>query len=436
MKIFGVFVISSLMVACFSADGKTITRSPSTAHNCPDNQSKPLPPSIQPLIDPDMQFFYSPPNNPSPADSTDIEGHQRWINAIQGAKTSVLLTVYHLTDLSVINALIQKQKDLENNLHAAVEPSDLTKGVHIIVDPDFYNNKSPAIQDDIQMLKAANVDIQPGDKAFSITHMKSMIIDESTAFVTSMNLTTAQFKTRDMGIVTHDQDVISEMNKVFTFDHNNLNINTDPNNPQEPKDLPARSSLVWSPINSENKLISLIQSSSRSLKCTTESLTDPKIMQAFECAKSRGVDVQVITPQFDEAPPPCMNWDHETAMNTAAGSEISRLMPGRGTANSGSTPGIPYIHQKMCLSDYNTDTGGTAYVGSVNLSNNSTQHARELGIIFQNKAAGAQMNQIFSQDWGQSISVPDAGTEKKLCAPPKSKNTPGQTSKPVSQLTK
>jgi phosphatidylserine/phosphatidylglycerophosphate/cardiolipin synthase-like enzyme len=138
----------------------------------------------------------------------------------------------------------------------------------------------------------------------------------------------------------------------------------------------------------------LILSAKRSVVSTVENLGDPVIMNAFMTVAKRGVGVRIIVPMCDKNPIPTYNYQFFGAL--AAGKVNVRVMPFPATATQ------PYMHSKMILVD-NT----YAYVGSVNFSVNSTQHARELGIIFGIQNFSNQISRIFEQDWSQSV-VPGA----------------------------
>ncbi|MEO8877960.1 MAG: phospholipase D-like domain-containing protein, partial [Polyangiaceae bacterium] len=73
----------------------------------------------------------------------------------------------------------------------------------------------------------------------------------------------------------------------------------------------------------------------------------------------------------------------------------ARLMPGPSSRD------LPYIHAKMILVD-----GARGYVGSVNFSENSTRHARELGVLFDDHAAIAAITNAFETDFAKAAPPP------------------------------
>ena len=214
-----------------------------------------------------------------------------------------------------------------------------------------------------------------------------MVVDGTIAFVTSENLTTAAATQRDYGVITRDPGVISEFMKVFAADWQNAANKTGVTPPL------SAPNLIWSPVDSEQRLVALINSAHKFVFTTTENLGDPAIQNALEMAAKRGVDTRIIVPMCDLNPNPLFNFPY---MKTLAASGVQgHMMPYPSTAAR------PYMHGKMILVD-----GITAFVGSINFSVNSTQKARELGIVFQNSAVSSEIEKNFVTDWNASVAIP------------------------------
>jgi len=294
-------------------------------------------------------------------------GHPEFLWAIQNAKQSILMTMFHLTDQAIVNALIQaRTKNIE---------------VRIILDGDGLKDKRR--QAFAAQLSQGRVAVLPSSPAFSITHEKAMIIDHSYAFITAINLTDNAATTRDLGVILNDPDVVKEMLAVFETDWANAQKKTGFTPPL------SNPNLVWSPINSEAKLSSLINSAKTSVVSTVENLGEAAIMNAYTNAAARGVAVRVIVPMCDKNSNPAFNYKFIPDLVTR-GVQV-KVMPFPETAQH------PYMHSKMILVD-NT----YAYVGSINFSFNSVMKARELGIIFGVPQLAAQIESIFELDWGQA----------------------------------
>ena len=327
----------------------------------------PVPPpadTLAPLVDPRLELLVTP-----------SEDHAPFVRAIDAAKSSIEMTMFHLTDPVVIDALVRaKARGVD---------------VQIILDGKQKNDKA------IDKLAAGGIDAQKSSPAFSITHAKTMIVDRELAFVTAINLTQDVQRTRDLGVVTHDKDVVAALDELFDVDRHNARTGGN----DTPR--PYVASLVISPSQSRKKLEAVIASAKHDLRITVENLGDQDIEHELGAAAARGVKVQVIVPLCDKNPNPLYDLPAARALVTAG--VDARVMP------APESPQTPYMHSKMILAD-----GEVAYVGSVNFSANSTTHAREIGIVFRSAAIGAQIRGIFDADWAVSIPPPDG---EPSCSP-------------------
>ncbi len=299
-------------------------------------------------------------------------GNGPFIQGIQIARKSIRMEMYHLTDQVAVNALIEAH----------------VRGVDVAVLLDGRSLTQEQYKKVALQLQNGGVKVAASSPAFTITHVKAMIVDKVFAYVTSVNLTNSAATRRDYGIVTKDPSVIREILKVFAVDWENATKRTG-NTPQL-----SDPHLLWSPVDSEAKLVSFINSARSSIYSTVENLGNPAIQNAFVQAATRGIDVRVIVPMCDLNPNPLYNFPFLRSM--VQGGVKGHMMPFPATVTQ------PYIHGKMILVD-----GNVAYVGSVNFSNNSTRRARELGIFFQNQTAANQLLSIFKSDWTNSVDIPN-----------------------------
>lgn len=296
-------------------------------------------------------------------------GHPEFLRAILNAKQSILMTMYHLTDAAIVNAFIQA-KARNPNLE-----------VRIILDGDgLKDQRRHAFA---AQLSQAKIAVLPSSPGFSLTHEKAMVIDRSYAFVTAINLTDNAATTRDFGVILNDPGVVKEMLTVFEVDWVNAQNKTALTPPL------TNPNLVWSPVNAEAKLSSLILSARSTIASTVENLGEATIMNAYVAAAAKGVKVRLIVPMCDKNSDPAFNYKFIPAL-VSRGVQV-KVMP------APETPQHPYMHSKMILVD-NT----YAYVGSINFSFNSVMKARELGIIFGVPQMAAQIASVFEVDWNQA----------------------------------
>lgn len=301
---------------------------------------------------------------------TPEKDHSDFITGIQSAKKYIHLEMFRVTDWGVVEALVAAKKN-------GVE-------VKVIVDQKMLSNQSRKFFD---RLTAGGVEARGSTPGFSITHAKSMIVDGSKAYITAINLTQLVSRARDFGVVTSNQEVIDEMESVFQADWKNAqdkSANTPP--------LKV-ANLVWSPVNSRDKLVGLIDSAKQSIVSQVENLGDRAILDAFARAAARKVKVRLIVPRCDLNDNPTHNYPFSKALVQQG--VIVQMMPSPSDANQ------PYMHSKMIVADDNF-----VYVGSVNFSKNSTQYARELGIIFPDLKTAQAISNYFEEDWKVSVPVP------------------------------
>jgi cardiolipin synthase len=289
-------------------------------------------------------------------------GAKPLVDAIKNAQHSVWLEMYLLTDSSVINALED----------AAGRGLD----VRVMLEPKNSPDQT------IARLNAAGVKAQETNPAFDAngggygyTHAKVMIVDDQVAYISSANYTlsalggSSSTTDRDYIVEDHEAADVSECAAIFTADWNRVSPSLpDPN-------------LIVSPINARVKLLALIQSAHTSLHLEEEEMSDPAIIQALSAAAGRGVSVEVVVPQSNNA----SDVQGEQQL-TQAGVKV--------TAIDSSVGNNLYIHAKIIIAD---DT--LAFVGSENVSTNSLDDNREVGVLVANSQAIQQLEQTFEIDF-------------------------------------
>lgn len=286
-------------------------------------------------------------------------------DAINGAKKSVWMEMYLLTDRNVINAL-------EDAARRGVD-------TRVMLETHPYGGGSVSPTQTLDRLKAAGVQTNSTSPSFALTHEKGLIIDGNTAFIMSCNMTlsalggSSSTSNREYGIIdTNSQDVQTVIN-IFNADWNRSNVQiNDPN-------------LVVSPINSRDDFTSLINGAQKTLVVEAEEMQDSNIEQALVGAAKRGVQVQVILP-------------------SASGSSGDSNSSGIDTIKQGGVQVKEdtklYMHAKMMVID-----GQKAFVGSENISTASLDRNRELGLILSDQNVINTLQQTFQQDWTTSKSV-------------------------------
>jgi cardiolipin synthase A/B len=100
---------------------------------------------------------------------------------------------------------------------------------------------------------------------------------------------------------------------------------------------------VWSPTNAKGALLGILNGAKHSLLIENEEMSDSDIVSALENSALRGVDVKVVIEAATE-------WDANLTAMTGFGAKVA-------TYSHASI----YIHAKVIIADYGTDTA-TAFL--------------------------------------------------------------------------
>ena len=330
-----------------------------------------------------------------------FDGHIKIIQAIESSNQSIRMWMFHLTDPAVVDALVAaNRRGVKTEIilnHAMFEPqqqsSQIDKQPRII-------DESKSLADSVVISKltsATTIKVFKSTSAFSITHAKTLIIDSTYAWITSMNLTMNFPVQRDSGIKIQDQTVIDDLNQLFDADITNA---ADQGN-RTP--IVSSSSLIISPTNSTSKLNDFIDSAKVNIFLTVENFSKGELSDHLLMAIKNGISVRVITPFCD------MNSNHYfnvpiLQILKSANAQV-HVMPSPASAN------FPYMHQKMIIVD-----GKIAFIGSENFTANSLLRAREIGIITNTQKTVISLNTDFEADWQNSIEL-DPGNNQPPCNP-------------------
>lgn len=268
------------------------------------------------------------------------------IGALEGAKESIDLVVYLLSDDRIISALKRAQ--------------DRSVKVRVMVESHPYggfkgNRKS------YDKLKQLGIDVRYTPNRFRFTHEKAFIVDHRLALITTANFTRSAFsKNREYGYFDHVPQEVREIEGIFDADWKD-----------EPY-APRESRLVVSPTNARQKLLALIRSANKSLLMQGETISDREVIAAIADRQAAGVEVMV---QVEE------NRDLDKLLK--AGIRAKKY------------PGT-YLHAKAIVAD-----GTRAYMGSENFTSNSLNNNRELGILLEDPQLVGILGSVMRSDWGE-----------------------------------
>lgn len=306
------------------------------------------------------------------------------IDAIQDARKSILIKMFLFSDKSLLDAVIAaKKRDLQ---------------VKVMLNPMRNNGEVENVQTR-EALEEAGIEVRDGNPAFTITHEKSMVIDEKIAFIKSLNWETQNFiETRDYAIITNHPHEVREIVLCFEADWERKNFN-----PVTELDL------IWCSNNGRSRIARFIDEAKHSLFIQNERYQDLVIIERLVHAATRGVKVHVMA-----RPPHIL--------------KMEKLVEGVGGLRIMEDVGIKIhklkflrLHGKMLLAD-----GCRAIIGSINLTPGSFDHRRELAIEVEDAPVIERLKKIAHYDWENSHpldlsdhgilddlhSTPEAGVEK------------------------
>jgi len=318
------------------------------------------------------------------------------LNAIDAAQQSIWIEMYEFTDGAVANKLIAKK---------AANP---TLDLQLLYDPKSF----PAVlSPDGQQLPTwaqPNRAVKADGNAVGYCHAKFMIIDASSAYIMTANFTeaalggTPEATNREYLICDSDPQDIQMLQAIFQADQQGTPLAT-----------PTAPNLVVTDLNAHALLRALLDSAQQSIYIQVESLADPHSggrlaqSQSIEGAllaavQLRGLqDIKIMLP-----PLPGVLTTMPTVDNTAAIGDLQVGTP----AIAITTQAQYYMHAKLIIIDQRL-----AFVGSQNLTRESLNYNREVGIILKNAECVKTLSTTFMADWvgaqpSQILPAPNALT--------------------------
>ncbi len=288
------------------------------------------------------------------------------LDAINHATKSLRIKMFIFTDPSLLDAVIAAHR----------------RGVRVRVMLNPMRRSGVSENDASRSkLEAAGVEVRDSNPAFDVTHEKSMVIDDTTAFVKSMNWQTRNLTgTRDYAIVTSHPHEVEEIINGFEADWNRQEFTSQ--------------HLIWCRGNGRERISKFINESKHSLWLQNERYQDQMMIECLVRARERGVKVHVMA-------------------RPAHTLKKDKLIEGVGGLRILNDVGIKVrklkklkLHAKMLLAD-----GERAIIGSINLAPGSFDSRRELAIEVDDKHIVDRLHEIVRRDWknAHALDLTDEG---------------------------
>jgi cardiolipin synthase A/B len=296
------------------------------------------------------------------------------LDAIADAAKSIRIKMFIFSDPSLLRAVITAQ-------HRGVD-------VRIMLNPERRDGEKEN-HDARKTLTDAGVHVIDSNPQFDLTHEKSMVIDDGTAFVQSLNWETKNLTvTRDYAIVTSHKHEVEEIAQCFDADWNRTKF-----------DGGDHSHLIWCTGNGRQRIGQLIDESKHSLWLQNERYQDPVIIEHLIRAHERGVKIHIM------ARPP----DKLKKAKLAEGVSGLRSLQDLGVK----IHKLKHIklHAKLLMAD-----DDLAIVGSINLAPGSFDSRRELAIQVRDEHITRRIYKTLQEDWANShpLDLSDEGLLAEL----------------------
>ncbi|MGB8987802.1 MAG: phospholipase D-like domain-containing protein [Candidatus Sulfotelmatobacter sp.] len=282
------------------------------------------------------------------------------LDAINGATKSLRVKMFLFSDPTLLKAVIAaRQRGLK---------------VRIMLNPARRDGESENHESRIK-LEAGGVEVIDSNPDYDVTHEKSMVVDDTTAFVKSLNWDTKNLtETRDYAIVTSHAHEVAEIIECFEADWNRKSFKGD-----------EHSHMIWCCGNGRDRIAQFIDDAKDSIFLQNERYQDAVIIERLVRAASRGVKIHVMA-----CPPHKLK--KQKLVEAVGGMRIMQDV------------GIKIhklkhlkLHAKMLLADH-----ARAIVGSINLAPGSFDTRRELAIEVRDDHVIERLAKIASHDWEHS----------------------------------
>lgn len=279
-------------------------------------------------------------------------GSSPFLRLIDGARTSIDLTMYELFDRSVEQALA-------GAAHRGVN-------VRVLLNGGYYSRHETTNAAAYRYLSSHGVHVRYSPTYFALTHQKTLTVDGRQSAIMTLNFDGLYPSTRDYAVLDQRPADVGAIVTTFNADYAGHRETTTPT---------GTGDLVWSPRSAATVLV-LIAGATRSIDLESEEMAYAPATAALCGAARHGVQVRVVMTYATE-------WRDDFSHLQSCGASV-RLYHGQRY----------YIHAKLLIID-----GRRALVSSQNLSRGSLQYNRELGITLDEKALVNQLEADFAADY-------------------------------------
>lgn len=291
--------------------------------------------------------------------ATDTTSEPTIYNFIQSAHSSIDMTMYELSDTTAVNDLIAKQK-------SGVK-------VRVILDQAEKSKNQSAYT----TLTGAGIGVVWSSTSFQFTHQKTLTVDDRESLILTGNLTSTYYaETRDFGYFDTGKSDVAAIVAVFNDDYAHKSITAS-----------DADDLLWSPNTAQDRILSVIAGAHKSIDIEAEEFNATAVVNALVAKAKSGVAVRLVV----ESP---AQYKSSIAKLEAAGGKV---------VGYSSSEGL-YIHAKIVLADAG-QADQAVELGSMNLTTNSLDRNRELGIVLHDGPDISMIEHQLSADFAGGTQV-------------------------------
>ena len=301
------------------------------------------------------------------------DGLEAVLREIEAARYSLHIKMFHISEPALIKAVTEAHRGGVKT-RVMLNPARRSG--------EFENDEAHAA------FASAGIEVKDTNPAFTVTHEKSMIVDDRVVFIKTLNWAPKNFTgTRDYAVLTSDPEEVAEALACFNADWKHAGFDS------------QSARLIWCPGGGRERIAHFIDKARHSLCVQNERYQDMTIIERLVRAYERGVHLRVMA-----LPPHVL--------------KEKKLIEGVNGLRIMHDIGIKvhklkhlHLHAKMMLAD-----GERAVVGSINFAPGSFDERRELAIEVDEHQVVKRLKHTFETDWdnSQRLDLSDKGIEEDL----------------------
>jgi cardiolipin synthase A/B len=296
------------------------------------------------------------------------------LDALNQAETSLRIKMFLFSDPHILEAVIRAHR----------------RGVkvRIMLNPERRDGQKEN-DETRKTLQHAGIEVKDSNPAFELTHEKSMVVDDKSAWIMSLNWATKNLtETRDYAVVTPHAHEVKEIIECFEADW-----------ARRPFDPGEHSLMIWCVGNARQRIAEFIDNAQHALWVQNERYQDPLIIEHFVRASRRGLKVHIM------ARPPHSLKPEKLAEGVAG----LRILDDVGVK----VHKVRHLklHAKLLFAD-----SARAIIGSINLAPGSFNSRRELAIEVRDREVVDRIDKLVRHDWENSrpMDLTDEGLRADL----------------------